>query len=357
MFTVIPCLNPDGVVRGNYRSSFAGVDLNRQWILPSEFLHPTIYHTKKLLEETSKERSILLYCDLHGHSRKKNSFIYGCNRAANGGFNSWTKVRLLPRILARLNHVFDITSCKFKVEKGKLGTGRVVVWKDFGVTNSFTLENSFHGFDYGETFRQFTVGDLTNLGRDLLLSLSEYQKILVEIQKELNLTRGWLKPKRLLEVTGETAQEALRREARERKMVRHAASPSVADDKALAPDRVKGQLRPPRGPAVKARPGAKLSTQALLDQYVGNLLAAELSALKRKGSPKERAGLCLSSKSFGADAPDQASRCKALQTVMDSLVRIQAFVRMGLQRNRYYLLQAQKAEEEQQVEEGTAARH
>jgi hypothetical protein len=31
---LIPCLNPDGVVKGNYRSNFAGVDLNRQWVLP-----------------------------------------------------------------------------------------------------------------------------------------------------------------------------------------------------------------------------------------------------------------------------------------------------------------------------------
>jgi len=113
----------------------------------------------------------LLYCDLHGHSRKKNSFIYGCNRAANGGFNSWTKVRLLPRILARNSHVFDITGCKFKVEKGKLGTGRVVVWKEYEVTNSFTLENSFHGYDYGDSFKEYSVSDFKKLGADVLTSV------------------------------------------------------------------------------------------------------------------------------------------------------------------------------------------
>jgi murein tripeptide amidase MpaA len=29
IFKLIPCLNPDGTVCGNYRSSLAGVDLNR----------------------------------------------------------------------------------------------------------------------------------------------------------------------------------------------------------------------------------------------------------------------------------------------------------------------------------------
>lgn len=46
VFKLIPCLNPDGVIKGNYRSSFAGVDLNRQWIQPSEFMHPEIYSLK-----------------------------------------------------------------------------------------------------------------------------------------------------------------------------------------------------------------------------------------------------------------------------------------------------------------------
>jgi murein tripeptide amidase MpaA len=45
-FILIPCLNPDGLVCGNYRNSASGVDLNRQWINPDEQFHPEIFHTK-----------------------------------------------------------------------------------------------------------------------------------------------------------------------------------------------------------------------------------------------------------------------------------------------------------------------
>ena len=31
VFKIVPMLNPDGVIIGNYRCSLAGHDLNRQW--------------------------------------------------------------------------------------------------------------------------------------------------------------------------------------------------------------------------------------------------------------------------------------------------------------------------------------
>jgi murein tripeptide amidase MpaA len=34
IFKVIPMLNPDGVINGNYRCSLAGCDLNRRWKVP-----------------------------------------------------------------------------------------------------------------------------------------------------------------------------------------------------------------------------------------------------------------------------------------------------------------------------------
>ena len=35
IFKVIPMLNPDGVINGNYRCSLAGCDLNRRWKTPN----------------------------------------------------------------------------------------------------------------------------------------------------------------------------------------------------------------------------------------------------------------------------------------------------------------------------------
>ena len=70
VFKIITMLNPDGVINGNYRCSLAGCDLNRRWKVPHRQLHPTIWNTKKILRDIHAERGVLLYCDLHGHSRK-----------------------------------------------------------------------------------------------------------------------------------------------------------------------------------------------------------------------------------------------------------------------------------------------
>lgn len=40
MFKIIPMVNPDGVVLGNYRTSLSGKDLNREFINPDEYIFP-----------------------------------------------------------------------------------------------------------------------------------------------------------------------------------------------------------------------------------------------------------------------------------------------------------------------------
>ena len=48
LFKIIPMLNPDGVIIGNYRCSLAGHDLNRQWIDPKKNNFPEIFAAKNV---------------------------------------------------------------------------------------------------------------------------------------------------------------------------------------------------------------------------------------------------------------------------------------------------------------------
>ena len=48
VFYVVPMMNIDGVVNGNYRVNLSGLDLNRQYINTSKSQHPTIYYLKQV---------------------------------------------------------------------------------------------------------------------------------------------------------------------------------------------------------------------------------------------------------------------------------------------------------------------
>lgn len=71
-------VNPDGVTLGNYRLSYTGSDLNRKWRDTSSKLHPEVYNLKKMYMRLNRLYGIRMMIDLHGHSRKKGVFFYGC---------------------------------------------------------------------------------------------------------------------------------------------------------------------------------------------------------------------------------------------------------------------------------------
>jgi murein tripeptide amidase MpaA len=50
VFKLVPMINVDGVICGNYRCSLSGQDLNRRWKKPDVLLYPEIESIKKLVE-------------------------------------------------------------------------------------------------------------------------------------------------------------------------------------------------------------------------------------------------------------------------------------------------------------------
>uniref|UniRef100_G3NBD9 Peptidase M14 domain-containing protein n=1 Tax=Gasterosteus aculeatus aculeatus TaxID=481459 RepID=G3NBD9_GASAC len=160
VFKLIPMLNPDGVVNGTNRCDLSSEDLNRQWSKPDPVLCPTIYHTKGLLYYlNSIGRTPLVFCDYHGHSRKKNVFLYGCSvketlwqsgSAVNTvGLKEDPGYRTIPKTLDRLAPAFSFNSCNYLVEKSRSATARVVVWREMGVLRSYTMESTHNGCDQG----------------------------------------------------------------------------------------------------------------------------------------------------------------------------------------------------------------
>ncbi|CAI2371044.1 unnamed protein product [Moneuplotes crassus] len=147
IFYIIPMFNPDGVFYGNNRTSLSGVDLNRRWSKPDQIMHPEVFYLKSLIHALGKEE-VSIFIDLHGHSKKNNSFIYGntYKRTLEKG-NFW-QVRFLSKLLSKIAPMFSYDCCSFSNQKSKSTTARAVIGKNIGILNCFTLESSFHAFKY-----------------------------------------------------------------------------------------------------------------------------------------------------------------------------------------------------------------
>ena len=120
VFKIVPMLNPDGVIVGNYRCSLSGQDLNRTWHDPSRKLNPTIFFTKSMMKRLMEEREVVLYIDMHGHSRKKNVFMYGNTPeiAEKGGRQieaNAIREKVFPKLVCRNADFFSFRDCCFKV--------------------------------------------------------------------------------------------------------------------------------------------------------------------------------------------------------------------------------------------------
>lgn len=140
VFKIIPMMNPDGVISGNYRTSLAGCDLNRRWINPNEVLHPEIFYARQMIMKLSSQRDIALICDLHGHSGANNIFMYGNPIKENP-----SSAKIFPFMLSKISDAFSFYQCLFKLSKNKFGTARINLFHELLIPNIFTIEASFFG--------------------------------------------------------------------------------------------------------------------------------------------------------------------------------------------------------------------
>jgi len=108
-----------------------------------------------------------MYIDLHGHSRKSNVFMYGCDDKKRPK----PQVRTFPHFFS--NHevakkYVSFSDCSFHIKKGREATARVIVAKELNIPLSFTLEATFSGPNYGPLKNcHMNIGHLQEVGASL----------------------------------------------------------------------------------------------------------------------------------------------------------------------------------------------
>eukprot|EP00828_Plagiopyla_frontata_P044411 TRINITY_DN7240_c0_g1_i1.p3 TRINITY_DN7240_c0_g1~~TRINITY_DN7240_c0_g1_i1.p3 ORF type:complete len:199 (-),score=12.34 TRINITY_DN7240_c0_g1_i1:132-728(-) len=123
IFKIVPMLNPDGVIIGNYRTGFGGRDLNRQYNGNSQ-LFPTVSGIKSLVNDCKKKNDVLAYIDFHGHSIKPNVFMYGPEYSNDNPKQYETK--FIPKIINTISDMFSYESSIFTIASSKKNTSRGV---------------------------------------------------------------------------------------------------------------------------------------------------------------------------------------------------------------------------------------
>ena len=72
-------------------------------------LYPTVWAAKSVAKKLWLERDMVLYVDLHGHSRKRDSFMYGNSFAG----------RLFPFLMSKVLPTFSYANCTYAASKDK----------------------------------------------------------------------------------------------------------------------------------------------------------------------------------------------------------------------------------------------
>lgn len=81
-----------------------------------------------------------MYLDFHGHSRKKNTFLYGPSYGL--GDAEYYKCRILPRIIEKIDNNFRFYSCNFMINESKKNTARAIMLNQLKIPYPYTIESS-----------------------------------------------------------------------------------------------------------------------------------------------------------------------------------------------------------------------
>jgi murein tripeptide amidase MpaA len=86
-FYIVPCMCPDGVVKGHLRTNSVGANLNREWANKGEYKAPTLQRSPEVyyVLEKMKETGVDCFLDIHGDEELPFNFLSGASHVPHWG--------------------------------------------------------------------------------------------------------------------------------------------------------------------------------------------------------------------------------------------------------------------------------
>ena len=86
-FYIVPCMCPDGAVRGALRTNAAGANLNREWANSGDYKAPSLERSPEVYAVLSKmeETGVDVFVDVHGDEELPYNFLSGAEETKNWG--------------------------------------------------------------------------------------------------------------------------------------------------------------------------------------------------------------------------------------------------------------------------------
>ena len=184
VFKIIPMINPDGVIRGHFRTDGFGRNLNRYYGDPHPIEQPSVFAICQLINYFQNDKRIFFFCDFHAHSSYKNHFFYGNSL----GFILQVEARAFAKIMEINNLSFGYNCCVFsknqmnskernpleKIQRTKDNCSRVATYKYAHLIHSFTLELGYHNSFFKDKQIPsivYSTQCFEKIGSDLVVSL------------------------------------------------------------------------------------------------------------------------------------------------------------------------------------------
>ena len=161
-FVIVPMVNIDGVSMGNSRCSLAGNDLTGTWDKPDRFIHPEVFYTKKLLEKLKKDNNIVFFTEMHTNYYNTDCYVLGCQS---------NKSREYGVAMTINSNLYDHGKSKFNVPVNKRAHSYGVMFSEFGVSYSFSLQISSSQTMYATPIE---IPDYIRLGGEYLCSIGSF---------------------------------------------------------------------------------------------------------------------------------------------------------------------------------------